>query len=366
MLRGSGLLCYPSSLNSPSHTQDSAGSDGDCDKVCGDEDDDEGSDEGDSMRTSMDVGGGLQEGTSATFPTVVPTPEVSDRASDAALAGSVASECPNQKLYMQQHPPTFTLEHLIPVGLKFLISFSKNDLLVQGTQAMCSFDVEVETKVPWEGGTRGVAGAAGDEGEADEDGEDEGADSRDVGCSDNLNTSTPPHRKQDKDMSEENGNSSLGSNAAVDGKVHKTNKQSISTTATLVTVPGALAYFSFDQDILRGSKIQEACFDLDINATALSFLDHAQILHEYFGSALSGGKTGAREEETNRSKKERGGEIATSYSSVCHNGTSSSGYADNDAADADDDDDDDADDDGDEDDNHDDGIHMECEEVSTI
>ena len=330
VLRGEGLLCYPSSLQSPCRTQDSAVSHSDSDGYIGDDGarDDDGDDEGDSMRTTKK--GGVRSASASTTASVslprgegsaaslshrsegtlspsqvmldkekhktkTTSPQGQDKDKeqtvDPVLAGSVASECPNQKLYMLQHPPTFALEHLIPVGLKLLISFSKNDLLVQGTQAMCSFDIEIETKLPSDGGGGGSGREGGGESEGDgvddhggeeEDGEEDGS---------VATQGSPPQDEEDNDMPERNGNSSFVSNAVHLNKscARNTRTRSSTTATTLVNVPGALAFFSFDpSDVTMGaSKIREASFDLDVNAAALSFLDHVQILHDYFGNALS-------------------------------------------------------------------------------
>lgn len=242
LLKREHILCYPPSLKSPCRTQDSSFSSNcvdacdadaavDADR-CGAADGcDERSDEADSLRT-------LFKKDAVCPPSVQPTdtspPEaLSNGTPVSALAECASSsESPDLNLHMPRHPPTFTLQHLIPVGLKFLISFSKNDLLVQGTEAMCSFDLEVKTSVPPVSGDF-TAGKGDDEGSTE-------------------SNSTPA--------------------------------PSIATT--LVSTSGAFASFCFESDVRGGSKVREASFDLDIDAVALDFLDHVQILHEYFGRGV--------------------------------------------------------------------------------
>lgn len=247
MSRG-GMLCYPSSLTSPCGIHESLGRD-----VVGGIDNCSGSGESDSMRTCNKGNFDCDGGTGHRTPLISKShdsPASSNKEFEFTMASSLASESPNQKSYMLHHPPTFSLEHLIPVNVKFLISNSKNDLLVQGTEAMCSFDVEVETKLHTE--------------------KQEGK-----GNSVSLNHESPTKVSNEGNM-DDKGNDST--KHAINDKLHGAR-----TDKTLVNVPGALASFVFDSDVGGGSKIVECNFDLDINAVALRYLDSSTLLRNYFG-----------------------------------------------------------------------------------
>jgi hypothetical protein len=211
---GNDLLCYPISLKSPNNTQE-----GRCDES-------HHPSEGDSCQINGDAKGHSNCDTGS-------TPN-----SESAIAGSVASEGPSQNAYMICNPPHFDLTHLIPCDVKLAISSSTNDLLVQGTRAMCTFDIEVKSKLP-----------------------------------------------------ENSHNEASGSSTGSEAEGHDRRVTSATTTdnitCTKVNVPGSLACFSFDTSGSGGSRVVEASFDLDVNAVAMKFLDHTQLLQEYYESVLN-------------------------------------------------------------------------------
>ena len=247
--QNASLLCYPDNLDSPRHCGNGVNSDdgqATADVAVS-------NDEHRASFSSCQHGHGGES----------LSPNLSDRASDYARA-SINSDNSGQKQFMQQNPPPFSLEHLIPINVKFHISCTKNDLLVQGTKAICSFDVEIWTKLP----NTSMPVKCNDESK-------EQLNESEVG--DGIITTRPTvHVETDT------GDGFDRDNLASESGTPPTNHSS-----TVVSVPGSFASFSFEPDRMGAHKIFEAFFDLDMDALALNFLDHVQILHDYFQEAFA-------------------------------------------------------------------------------